>query len=331
MGRKRSSRRFWEEEKIRRLTQYAKSLAEIHPNVYYESHPHTILKLALLRQFVSVYTTIISKYYHNMVFIDIFAGSGINRIINKGDLIVGSPVIAVDAPYQFTELIFIEKNSVFKEALQARLASDVLPENNSFVYEGDCNELIEKVIEDHITKDTHALIFIDPEGMEVSWPALEKLLECRGDVIYNFMSSGIQRHLGRCLSQNALQGDIEKMNSFMGGEEWKKAKNIDNLKSIYIEKLKGKKNMNRYREICIPICVKGRRGFQYDLLFLARKTRGNNPWIRSITQAKEKIERNTSNTVAKVLDVFAGRQSRLDLFDEGVMDELSPQKSLSDF
>ena len=86
----------WIRRKVGLLRHHTAELSKIDKDVFYDVRSWTPLKLVVLGYFTKVYTPIIPKYFKNMVYIDLFANSGINRVDEK-DLIVGSPVVAIGA------------------------------------------------------------------------------------------------------------------------------------------------------------------------------------------------------------------------------------------
>ena len=71
-------------------------ITKIKPEVYNEFREWTPLKLILLNYALNVCTTIIKNmpFFEGMYYVDLFAGSGINKIKDKDDFRMGSPLIA---------------------------------------------------------------------------------------------------------------------------------------------------------------------------------------------------------------------------------------------
>ncbi len=69
----------------------------------------------------------------------------------------------------------------------------------------------------------------------------------------------------------------------------------------YSDKLK------KYRELVIPISIKGKGSFRYSLLFASRKTRAGSPWIKAVEYIKEKVENCKYKYVLGILDLLTGR------------------------
>lgn len=72
----------WVKEIVKLLQQHTGELSKIDSGIFYDVKPWTPLKLIVLGYFTSVYTKIISNqsWCNNMVYIDLFANSGINKV-----------------------------------------------------------------------------------------------------------------------------------------------------------------------------------------------------------------------------------------------------------
>ena len=135
----------WLKPRAKKLVEIADPLKTIHPNVFYETGEWTIIKLLALLRFVDIYTKIIKaprqrRFFKNMFYIDLLAGSGLCRIGSKGDIIAGSALIACTQCYHpFDKYFLVEKNSEKAEALRARIETTT---QNFKLFNLDCNDCI---------------------------------------------------------------------------------------------------------------------------------------------------------------------------------------------
>jgi len=106
--------------------------------------PHTRDKLYLLGYYLDMFTGSMSKRFDNLVYVDLFAGSG-RSVFQSGELIEGSPLIAARTEPPFTKLIAVEENSENLAALEERLRRDA-PSRDLTPILGDCNVVIGDVI-----------------------------------------------------------------------------------------------------------------------------------------------------------------------------------------
>ena len=277
----------------------------------------TALKLMFLMSYLeTIYIPIIRGYtspFNESYYIDLFAGSGINDI--DGTEMAGSPMIsAIFANPPFDKMILVEKDQETRNSLKICM-EEVAPENtwileNKGREQPDCNKVIGEITEFIDHKDgqegrSHYLAFIDPEGMELNWETLEKLLQKKGDLIVLFDTTGVLRNLK--MAKREDRGFPEKFDRFYGDRGWFKAENAEDLLKIYMEKI------GIYRDIVESIKIKKDKGgsFYYHLIFATIKTKSGSPWMKGVYAIKNKIEKNYGESVERSLMVLSNKNADL--------------------
>lgn len=286
-----------------------KKIASIEPEIYNEFQSWTPLKLILLNYALDVCTLVIrsNPIFKEKYFVDLFAGSGINKIKDKKDFLIGSPFIAsLNFLDDYTEMIFCEQDPELFKALELRVKS--LNKKNLFTINCDCNTQINQIIPKINKKGVYSLFFIDPSNTEFSWSSMSSLLNIRTDIIFNFMCNQIRRTIGLFHEKG---GGEKQLTEFFGDDSWKQWKSGDGdeeLVNIYIQ------NIIKVRPDAMVKLIKihsEKHGFCYFLLFITSKTKGNNPWLKGIDKAKEEIESNSDKSIEMALDIIKKRQTTL--------------------
>lgn len=297
---------------VSKLQDSIDKIKKIKAKIYDEFQPWTPLKLILLNYSLDTCTTIIRKkvFFKYKYYVDLFAGSGLNKIKNSDDFFIGSPLVAsLNYSKDYNSMFFYEKNIEFFNALKKRLES--LKKNNLKVVPGDCNSFLDNIMEKINKSNTYAFFFVDPYCMEFSWDSMKRLLNIREDtiigrdILFNFMSSGIIRFIG--LAKKGKSNGIE-LTEFFGNDSWKQVNSIEDSVELY------KRNIleERPRTIIKTIKIKSKKhGFCYHLFFITNKTKGQNPWLKSIDKVKKEIESNSDKSVEMSLDIIKKRQSEL--------------------
>jgi three-Cys-motif partner protein len=146
-------------------------------------------------------------------FIDLFAGPGVVRVRESGEMREGSPLIALRhnvAP--FTRLIFCDLDTDNVRALKVRTAPEA---DRVSLIEGDCNEKVGEILE---TVPEHGLniALIDPFGLQaLKFDTLKRLAEFkRMDLVVHFPTGDIKRNLG----QN--EGTRQRLDQAIGTPDW---------------------------------------------------------------------------------------------------------------
>lgn len=284
-------------------------LTGIKPNVYNEFKEWTPLKLILLNYALNVCTTIIKNtpFFKKSYYIDLFAGSGINKIKGTEDFLIGSPLIAsLNHSEAYNLMIFCEKDLSYSEALDLRLK--ILQKSNLSTIKNQYEFCLDGILEKVKDRNTYSFFFVDPHSMEFKWKEMKKVLQVRSDITFTFMSSEIFRAVGLA---NTKLSEGEGLTELFGGDSWKTANNVEDLVEIY------KKNiLKERREAPIKtIKIKSEQfNFCYHIFFITNKTKGGNTWLRAIDKAKKEIEKNSDKSVKMALNIVKKRQSELSQF-----------------
>jgi len=300
----------WLKPRVKKLAENAEPLKTIHPNVFYEAGEWSIIKLLALLRFVDIYTKIIKaprqrRFFQNMYYIDLLAGSGLCRIGKKGDIIVGSALIACTLCYHpFDKYFLVEKNAEKAEALKARIET-ITP--NFKLLNCDCNDRIDEIMDEIGVRD-HYLAFVDCEGLDVSWSTMQSLFAKNGDVLLNFQTQSIWRQPNKVRNRSrGWKKTLETLNRFFGDDGWKDCKKADDLLKCYMDKIRNETT----RKIVLPLPVKGSGSYRYDIILATRRTKGGNPWIKSMEKLQEIMGGYRPEIVKRTLDILMHRQETL--------------------
>jgi hypothetical protein len=122
-------------------------------------------KLKILEQYLPGYLGATTRALER-VYIDGFAGPGLNRLERSGETIKGSPLIALDAHAQngtaFSRLFFIEYERKNVDEL-AELVREHPIGSRAQVLHGDVNVQLPRVLS-QINVKSPIFLFLDPEG-----------------------------------------------------------------------------------------------------------------------------------------------------------------------
>ncbi len=198
-------------------------------------------------------------------------------------IIFGSPLLAVliDKPRQrFHKYIFVEKDQKRMDILKqicGILKQDYKIDINVEFVPCDMNDLS---YIPYMKECKHALVIIDPEGLEPKFTTISKLLENNCDVIITFMSTGINRVSGK--RDNNTRKTLEE---FIGSPLTSNDITIEDLEKIYINNIR-----NAGKEAYSTLTVKSKGSFEYDIIIATRKTGGDNPWLRAINLLNNRLQ-----------------------------------------
>src|SRR5262245_29726728 len=101
-------------------------------------------KYKLVSLYVHLFARGMKFKWKQRIYIDLYAGSGMGRIRGTGKLVLGSPLIALNARDPFDLYIFCERDEGKLHALQQRTQRISSPRRIEYVV-GDCNSVVDTI------------------------------------------------------------------------------------------------------------------------------------------------------------------------------------------
>jgi len=183
------------------------------------------VKLAIIKEYASAYATILDATRRDKIpslrwlYIDAFAGPGIHLSKKTGQMVEGSPLIALNTNPPFSEYHFIDADPKRAEQLR-EIAGD---RKDVHIYSADCNEiLLEKVFPRAKYDDyRRALCLLDPYNINLKWEVIEAAGRMGSvEVFLNFMIMDINRNVLTKNPDKAIQSKVEQLTRLCGDETW---------------------------------------------------------------------------------------------------------------
>ncbi len=186
-----------------------------------EIGPWSEVKLEIVRKYAKAYSTILAKQRGlSHVYIDGFAGGGVNISRASGAVVPGSASIAIEIDPPFVEYHLIDLDPSRAEALRRLQAN----RPNVYVYQDDCNRvLLEKVIPNvQYTQYRRGLCLLDPYGLNLSWKVIEAAGKSNAiDLFLNFPVMAMNRNVLRKNREAVEPTQAARMTFFWGDESWR--------------------------------------------------------------------------------------------------------------
>lgn len=259
------------------------------------------LKLDVLGYYITLSTRAMkNKLWRRRFYIDLQAGPGKNLVEETGEVLLGSPILALTKGAGYSDYRFVEQNKPLAEALSKRLQSTGKFSPESLIT-ANCNEAVHHIVDEINRIDTQyiegrwpclSLAFFDPEGLELRWETVSKLASLnRVDLIINFSTGGIRRYALQALE--AAPGTTE-MDRFFGNITWR------NISSHSHRSIPVREWLDTYKkrleeigfiwgtEISVPL--KTTYGVElYRLLFASKHQLGVDLWEESRKRGPEQL------------------------------------------
>ena len=281
-------------------------------DVHYLGHPWSIVKLILLGGWVYVYTTIIPNWFKDYRYIDLLAGSGTTYIKETKDIVIGSPFVAIAfAQKPFKSYVFIERNSKRWEALNERVNSINRLKGQCKVLERDCNKCIKSVFSE---EKAHSLVFIDNEGLDVTWNTIEVVLRAKTDILINFPTAMAPR-----TADNRTSSSLDR---FYGDQTWSDAYDREDFLQIYLQKLRNRFRILRGSEAYVSNIRVGTGAYFYDIILICKM----GPFVKAWNYLKKKLDWQDPRIIQNTLDILMNRTTRMDSFIDDLKKEVTSIK-----
>jgi len=146
--------------------------------------PWTRDKLKVLREYLPGYLQAATRA-RERIYIDGFAGPGVNVLKTTGEEVEGSPLIALGARARnataFSRLYFIEQSAVLAAQLRKRV-EEAGGSSRATVICGDVNIELPSIVKGLPTQSP-IFVFLDPQGIDPRWETIEAIAPWRTELL----------------------------------------------------------------------------------------------------------------------------------------------------
>jgi len=178
------------------------------------------VKLDIVRKYAKAYSTILATKSLSHVYIDGFAGSGVNLARSTGEFVLGSPLNALLIEPEFADYYLVDLDGDKVDQLR-ELVGD---RSNVHIFCGDCNGVLLRDVFPHVRYEDfrRGLCLLDPYGLHLNWEVTETAGEMRTiDLFLNFPIMDMNRNALWHHPEKVSANGIERMTAFWGDESWR--------------------------------------------------------------------------------------------------------------
>lgn len=186
------------------------------------------VKLAIIKEYAAAYSRILNATRRESIrslqwlYIDAFAGPGFHLSKATGELVDGSPLIALKTTPPFSEYHFIDSDPRRAKQLKGMAGE----RTDVHVYSEDCNDiLLQKIFPRAQYSDyRRALCLLDPYNIDLRWEVIETSGQMGSvEVFLNFMIMDVNRNAARRDPDSFVQSKIDQLTRLWGDETWRDA------------------------------------------------------------------------------------------------------------
>jgi three-Cys-motif partner protein len=236
------------------------------------------VKLAIIKKYAAAYTTVMEAQRRDRfprmrwLYIDAHAGSGHHISKTRGDLVEGSPLIALKTNPPFHEYHFVDSDA----GRAAELRKEALGREDVFTYSEDCNTaLLSKVFpRADYGQYNRALCLLDPYNINLTWEVIEAAGKARSiEIFMNFMIMDINRNALRKNPSKSIKSKVAQMTRLWGDETWLDA-GYDMIPTLFETEVPQKVSNERFAEAFRERLIK-KAGFKFVPKPMPMKTKTN--------------------------------------------------------
>jgi three-Cys-motif partner protein len=152
----------------------------------------------------------------SLIYLDLYAGAGQSRVKGTGEILLGSPLIALSLDVKFDHHLFCEKNAEKLAALQQRVLKRFPDADVRFV-SGDCDDPAFR-LGDSIPKGALTLCFVDPYSIDIRFDTIRALAQGRRIDFLCLLASRMDA--GRN-PRNYTKEECKKVDLLLGSDSWR--------------------------------------------------------------------------------------------------------------
>lgn len=184
--------------------------------------PWALEKYKLLGFYCDIFTGSMHNKWDNLVYIDLFSGSGYAKIRETNKIVRTSPLVSLSLSQRFTKYIFCDLEKVLISSLEVRVKRDFNWANRDFII-GDCNLKIANIIKaiPQYSKVNTVLTFcfVDPFAINnLHFSTIEKLAMLAMDFLI-LIPTGMDAKRN---FKYFLDKRNQKIDNFLNDPNWRK-------------------------------------------------------------------------------------------------------------
>ncbi len=195
---------------------------EIEPDGLYtpEVREWSLIKYKLVGTYCDIFTSGMKSKWDQLVYIDLYAGAGHAKVIEKKRVYKNSAFIAMSLPNPFSKYILCEQDPQRFEALSKRIKQNYSHLNVSLIF-GDCNKNIELVKKEIPSfKKGNTLLpfcFVDPYSLNLKFETIKTI---GGNLMDFLILQALHMDANRNF-ENYINEENTVISDYLGLQNWR--------------------------------------------------------------------------------------------------------------
>lgn len=182
--------------------------------------PWSEVKLDILRDYASPYSKIVTAYGFHHLYIDAYAAGGEHISRTTGEIVPGSPLIALATEPPFREYHFIDADPIRVDQLQRHTEN----RPDVHIHSGDCNDILLRDVFplSRFEDRRRSLCLLDPYNIDLRWEVIARAGGMKSvEVFVNFMVMDMNMNVLLRDPGRAEPAQVARMDRFWGDGSWR--------------------------------------------------------------------------------------------------------------
>jgi three-Cys-motif partner protein len=167
------------------------------------------------------FSTGMKKKWKKRIYIELYAGAGHSQIRDTSEIIMGSPLRALNLPHRFDKYISCEEDPALIKALEVR-ARRIAPDADVVCISGDCDERISDIVNEipvgSQDSSVLSLCFVDPCDIGLKFKTIRFLAKRRFVDFLVLLALNMDANRNY---QNYVNPRSSKVAEFLGLSDWR--------------------------------------------------------------------------------------------------------------
>lgn len=194
---------------------------------------HTEKKLRLVAHYLDRFVTALKYQPFQKLYVDAFAGTGDwawqavpgnerGLGLIDADLIAkGSARRALEVNPPFDRYVFIEKSRRKSRGLQDLREEFPALSGRVEIFTKDANQALQELCSREDWKNTRAVVFLDPFGLQVEWPTVQALARTKAVDLWYLVPTGIGINRQVTSDGRILEEGGRRIDAMLGTDSWR--------------------------------------------------------------------------------------------------------------
>jgi three-Cys-motif partner protein len=187
-------------------------------------------KYKLVYLYNDVFLTSMTAHWDQLVYVDLFSGSGKAKVRNTDKILMGSPLLALNHSKKFSRYIFCEEDEALLHSLKSRVENEY-PNIDAHYIQGDCNAHIHDILKlipaPSQNNKVLTFCFVDPFSLNIEFNTIKSLCSQRYIDFLILLALSMDGNRNETIY---VKDDNDRVEKFLGLPNWRDRWKMEQIK-----------------------------------------------------------------------------------------------------